>query len=475
MESTSNSLPAPPSREEDGWLLCPNCGVTYGEPQFFCQRCHYYSPSWWTYPNGIRPRSRWRRRILLLCLLFAFLGYLTYLCRSFIPNPIVILRQPTSKLNSLSSSGEWAVYAHNSAHTRYVPRASPLDGRVRWSLDLGESTSSAPAVKDGTLYVGGQFKVHAIEAATGRHIWETKTTGPVHSSPAVAGPLMFLGLLDGEILALERSTGDLRWNYQTKNFVFSSPTVVDGVLYTGSGDGAIYALDANTGQFIWSTQTGGAVLSAPTVKDGILYAPSSDRRLYSLSAKTGALRLRFRMYWSFVDSAVVANNLVYFVTSDGRLYTLRHGTREYPGQYKMLWMWLQFWLWRLPVPTPPSQPGSNWRTSPKIPRIGFVSSPAVTPEALYVGDRQGWFYAKDAVKAEPLWEFKVGSAILASPLVLGEHVYFGSEDGNLYALDRHKGEFLWKVSLGAPIKVSPVYAAGLLFVRTEDGRLYAVE
>ncbi|MBW2060703.1 MAG: PQQ-binding-like beta-propeller repeat protein [Deltaproteobacteria bacterium] len=476
LRSESEALVASSSQITGGWLVCPNCGASYKTPHHFCSQCHYYTSSWWA-PEGLaKKRSRWKLQLILAVLVLLLIIYLAW-TSPFVPNPFVLFRQPASDWASLSSPDEWTGYARDTAHTRYVPfLVSPLHGRIRWSLTLGEEpTESLPAVADGVLYVGGYFKVLALEAATGKQIWQTETTGPVHSSPVIADTLLFMGLLDGRIMALERSTGQLKWEYQTGNFIFSSPAVVNNILYIGSGDQAIYALSAQTGELIWKTMTEGRVQFAPALRDGVLYVSSSDRSLYSLGAKTGAQRLRFRTYRDLVDAPVVANKLVYFVTREGRLYTIKHEAREVPGQYPFKWIWMQLWLWRLPVPPPPPQAGAMWRTLPKHAWFGFTSSPAVTPEALYLGDRRGWFYARDALKGEPLWEFRARSRIPAAPLVLGDTVYFGSVDGKLYALDRHKGKLLWKLSLGAPINTSPVYAAGLLFQRTEDGKIHAIE
>ncbi|MFC1886378.1 PQQ-binding-like beta-propeller repeat protein [Thermodesulfobacteriota bacterium] len=475
-ESKLKPLSIPRNRENDGWLVCPKCGSGYATPTHFCKKCRYYAPSW-TPSDVKKARPRWIFRLifgLICCVWFLFLCCLAWLCRAYIPNPLLFFHQPASQISAISHKGEWVGYARDPAHTRYLDYASPLKGRIRWSLFLGKPTSSAPAVKDGILFVGGDYKIHALEAETGRAVWEIPTTGPVHSSPAIAGGSVFFGLLDERIIALDRFNGDLRWEFKAPNWVFGSPTVQKGMLYIGSGDGAIHAIDAKTGQPVWRIQTEGHILSAPALKDGILYATSNDRKLYSVSARTGALRLCFQISLNIFEAPVVANNLVYFTAEDGHLYTLRHRAREFPGQHTMLRAWLQLWLWRFPIP-PPVQPGAKWRFSPKIPGNGFVSSPAVTREVLYIGDQLGWLYACDSLKGDALWEFKAQSAILTSPLVLGEEVYFGSKDGDFYALDRHKGEFLWKVSLGAPIEVSPVFAVGLLFVRTEDGSLYAIE
>ncbi|MBW1708646.1 MAG: PQQ-binding-like beta-propeller repeat protein [Deltaproteobacteria bacterium] len=473
---SSKTPPYSATEPRGSWLKCPNCGAVYDKPRHFCSKCHYYSSSWWA-PKESRKRPHWKRRIIISAVLISLIAFLVIRWFSpFIPNPLVLIRQSGINLTSLIGTGEWTSFAGNPAHTRYIPNAAPLEGRIRWSLALGdEPTESLPAIADGVLYVGGHFKVYAMEAATGKLIWEATTTGPVHSSPAIAHSLVYVGLLDGRVLALNQSTGQVKWEYQTENFIFSSPTVVGNMLYIGSGDQSIYALNAKTGELIWKTLTGGRIQFAPAVRNGVVYASSSDRSIYSLSAKSGAQRLRFRVYRDLVDAPVVANKLVYFVSRDGGLYTIRHETREIPGQYQLKWIWMQLWLWRMPVPPPPPQAGARWRSKPKNRWMGFTSSPAVTPDALYLGDRLGWFYARDALEGKPLWEFRTRSRISASPLVLGDKVYFGAMDGKLYALNRHEGELDWKLSLKAPVKLSPVYAANLLFMRTEDGKLHAIE
>ncbi|MBW2623748.1 MAG: PQQ-binding-like beta-propeller repeat protein, partial [Deltaproteobacteria bacterium] len=428
--TAKDSLETLPGRPK-GWYVCPNCAAEYDEPHHFCSRCNYYTPSWWHATDVAIKRSRWKLKLTIALLLFSFIGYMAYKCRVYIPNPFVLARSPVSNINSNSGPEEWTMFAANAGHTRFLPVGTPPQGRIRWKLPLGELTDSAPVVKDGMLYVGGFFKIHALDAATGKTIWEAETTGPVHSSPALAGNMLFLGLLDGRILALDSMTGALKWEYQTENFVFSSPTVVDGVMYIGSGDESIYAFDALTGKVIWRTNTMGRVQFAPTVVDNVVYAPTSHQNLYCAYASSGALKLRFRMHRDIQDSSVVANGMVYFVSRDGNLYTMYQGAREYPGQYKMLWMWAQFWLWKLPVPPPPPQPGAAWRIRAKNRWMGFTASPAVAPDAFYIGDRAGWFYGRDLDKGKPVWEFKAKLRIQASPLILGDNVYFGSEDGHL--------------------------------------------
>ena len=78
-----------------------------------------------------------------------------------------------------------------------------LEGRIVKSIDLGPTPRSSPAIIDGVIYIGGHFKITAIEIDSSQTIWETATTGPVHGTPAVAGNTLYLGLLDKRILALD--------------------------------------------------------------------------------------------------------------------------------------------------------------------------------------------------------------------------------------------------------------------------------
>ncbi|MCP4753894.1 MAG: PQQ-binding-like beta-propeller repeat protein [Proteobacteria bacterium] len=439
------------------------------------KRFDYKATRWYqSGPEGARKKANWKRRILLVLLAVPCVTYVVVNV-SYIPDPRLFFHQPTSTIESVDKPGDWTTYAGNLKHTRHIPEQAPLEGKVRWSKNFSEATDSTPAVADGILYVGEYFKIHALNASTGDSVWVSEVTGPVHSSPAVAGQMLFFGLLDKRIIALNRFTGQLEWEFETDNYVNGSPTVVDGVLYIGSGDGAVYALDARIGRLIWKKQSLGIVQYSPTVQDGLVYVATNTRGLYSLSAKTGATVLHYRLFRSIEDSTVVANDLVYFISRDGNLYTLDHKTREIPGAYPAKMFWMQLWLMGLPVPTPTPQAGTRWSFSPVYRGKGLTASPAVTPTRLFVGDELGFLYAVDIGDGSKQWRFKAEGSVSTAPLALGDTVYFGSKDGCLYALNQDDGRLLWKLSLGSPVTVSPIYASSLVFARTKDGKLHAIE
>ena len=88
-------------------------------------------------------------------------------------------------------------------------------------------------------------------ALTTTLIWKYATNGPVESSPAVAGGVVYVGSDDGNIYAFNATNGVQLWNYSTGNSVYSSPAVVSGVVYVGSESGNLYALNASDGSQLW--------------------------------------------------------------------------------------------------------------------------------------------------------------------------------------------------------------------------------
>jgi outer membrane protein assembly factor BamB len=77
----------------------------------------------------------------------------------------------------------------------------------------------------------------------------------------------------------------LLWSYTTGSEVHSSPAVANGVVYIGSADHNLYALNASTGAKLWSYTTGSEVYSSPVVVNGMVYVGSLDHKVYAFGLK----------------------------------------------------------------------------------------------------------------------------------------------------------------------------------------------
>jgi outer membrane protein assembly factor BamB len=167
-----------------------------------------------------------------------------------------------------------------------------------WSTPTGGPISSTPAVSGGVVYVGSDdAKLYAVDAggcggaATCSPLWTATTGAAIESSPAVANGKVYVGSDDGRLYAFAAAGCGSPicpplWTATTGAAVKSSPAEANGVVYVGSDDGRVDAFasagcGAPTCAPIWSYATGGAVRSSPAVANGMVYVGSDDGRLYA--------------------------------------------------------------------------------------------------------------------------------------------------------------------------------------------------
>jgi outer membrane protein assembly factor BamB len=165
---------------------------------------------------------------------------------------------------------DWPMFHHDLAHTGAIGHL-PTVPTQNWNFSTGGDAVgySSPAVVDGVVYVGSGG-VYALDAATGKEIWQNPSSLVVTSSPAFVDGVVYVGGNNG-VYALNATTGDQIWYFPTGVIHLSSPAVVNGIVYIGSWDGNIYALNASIGGKIWSFDTYFRVESSPAVAEGVVY------------------------------------------------------------------------------------------------------------------------------------------------------------------------------------------------------------
>ena len=186
-----------------------------------------------------------------------------------------------------------------------------------------------------------------------------------------------------------------------QNPVAGSAAVAQGMVYIGSLDGFLYALDAATGSASGSSRPRNSP-SPPAFSAGTLFVSSTEDPVcpapgtgYTSSFHCTRPSARDTLLWP-TDWSISPLEV---------RYTRWQPMRVDPGQYQLQLVWAQLWIWQFPVPRPPAQPGSRWRFLPETSPWEF-SAPAVAPEAFYVGDTEGYLYARDALTGEGLWQFR---------------------------------------------------------------------
>jgi outer membrane protein assembly factor BamB len=81
--------------------------------------------------------------------------------------------------------------------------------------------------------------------------WQTKLGGKL-SSPVIAGNRVYIARVDTHtVYAIDAATGKVLWNYTAGGRVDSPPTIFQGRVLFGSADGYVYSLNAANGELIW--------------------------------------------------------------------------------------------------------------------------------------------------------------------------------------------------------------------------------
>lgn len=75
---------------------------------------------------------------------------------------------------------------------------------------------------------------------------------------------------------------------------------------------------------------------------------------------------------------------------------------------------------------------------------GFETNPLIIDKTIFAGNRDGVFYALDAVTGALKWKYQTSAPILVSAAYKNGVVYFASSDAHAYALNANNGTLVWK-------------------------------
>src|SRR5690606_25475661 len=157
------------------------------------------------------------------------------------------------------SGDEWLTYGRDYAETRFSPLADIDAGNVRrlglaWYYDTGalRGLEATPLVADGVLYATTSWSnVFALDARTGDLLWRWESGADrargsraccdvVNRGVALYEGKVFVGVIDGRLVALDAATGEPVWQVQTTPVdepytITGAPRVYDGKVLIGNG------------------------------------------------------------------------------------------------------------------------------------------------------------------------------------------------------------------------------------------------
>jgi alcohol dehydrogenase (cytochrome c) len=345
---------------------------------------------------------------------------------------------------------------------------------------LGETVPSAPIAWNGLVFVGnaggdykgGKGKMYALEAKTGKIVWQFFLV-PKAEGDAVLGPLGKTPLdtsswkndpgipISGggtwTSYTLDTETGNL--------YVPGGNPAPDFVISVREGEnlysGSVVVLDAKTGDYRnhfklvpkdwhdWDVSNppalirtkGGKRLMAVTPKDGHLYG-------FDLADN----RLVYRVPVTRVENADVPfsrDKAVFFCP--GAVGGAEWNSPSYDPRTNLIFIGEVEWC---DTVTPRDE--TILRAVPRgLPWAGMATYNPLNlfgKESRTIGAWAGWVYAADADTGVWKWRVKTNYPILgATTPTAGGVLFFGDLGGNFYALDAATGQKLWGADLGGAV------------------------
>src|SRR5260370_23836 len=186
-----------------------------------------------------------------------------------------------------AGQNDWLTYQGSYKSHHYSPLAQINTNNVgnlavAWIHIPGRSTrglQSMPLVADGVLYYTGSYsRTFALNGATGEVIWSyfpeldealiaRQTHSPYNRGVAIGEGKVFVGTMDGRLMALDMKTGKRAWESKlidsqklTVGFT-GAPLYAKGLVVIGAqggewpGRGPIFGVDAATGAKKWEFLT----------------------------------------------------------------------------------------------------------------------------------------------------------------------------------------------------------------------------
>jgi len=219
---------------------------------------------------------------------------------------------------------------------RHLYAIDAASGKEKWRFKTGDDPDahnhigiqSSPAVMDGVIYFGSRDSfAYAVDAATGKQLWKFSTDGSwVNNSMVVHNGRAYFGTsIPGIMHAVDAKTGKAIFDLPTGTPVFASMALAGDTLYLGNFGGKLTAVDLKTQKSSWVFETDGSKQNSASMTnaDGSIKFETvfSSPNLYYEDMVLTVHKL-FTM-GTILSSPVVVGKSVYFGSTDGNLYALQ--------------------------------------------------------------------------------------------------------------------------------------------------------
>jgi len=315
-------------------------------------------------------------------------------------------------------------------------RVTALDantGKQLWQTNVirdsedSDAFGGGLAFADGRIFVSTGFaQVVALDATNGKIAWRTDMPGPMRSAPTVAGGRVFVITIDNQTHALSAEDGAKLWTHtgisETAGLLGgASPAAAQGIALVPYSSGELFALRQENGKSAWQDTLSNArridalssladIRGKPVIDRGRVFAISHSGSMVSIDLRTGARAWDREI--SGVETPWVAGNYIYVLSTDNIVFCL---TRE-AGRVK--------WLRQLPRYINPEKKKDpvTW------------TGPVLVSDRLIVAGSQGQALSISPYTGDVMGEIKLPEGVSIAPIVADNTLYFMTDRARVVAL-----------------------------------------
>lgn len=338
-----------------------------------------------------------------------------------------------------------------------------VDIKKLWDENTGSGTDEqylklVPVYSQGKLFVAdNDGDVSAIDAKTGKTIWERDTDSPITGGPGTGESLVLVGTGKAEVIALSIDTGEILWKSKVTSEVLAAPKQSGKIIIVRTIDGKIFGLNADDGKRIWVYDRVVPTLtlrgtSAPVIVDDLVIAGFDEGRLTAIELQTGKLVWETRIALGSgrseldrmvdIDSEpVVSDGIIYVATFQGRIAAVLQDTG------RILW----------------------------TREISSYAGICADSRAVYVTDDDSNIWALDKNSGVSIWKQEdLAQRALTAPENFGNMIAVGDLEGYVHWLDKSNGEIVARKQVSdEKIIAAPLSVDNILYTYTSDGMLGA--
>lgn len=340
--------------------------------------------------------------------------------------------------------------------TPLAPVNALLGVRQVWSLQTGASAVPLmPAVLGNQVWVGSvDGTVVALDAAAGRELWRAQAGAPLSAGVGSDGNTVAVVTNANELVAME--SGRVAWRARLGVGVFTPPLVAGRRVFVLAADRSVTAFDASNGARLWQQSRPGDALSLRQA--GLLMAmgdtlvAGQQGRLAGFDPNSGALR------WDSVIASPRGTNEI------ERLVELLAGASRQGNQ-------LCVRAFQSAVGCVDTARGTTTWSRAASGSVGVAGDDNLLFGTESTGRVQAW----QRSSGEPAWNSdRFLHRGLTAPLVVGRSVVFGDSAGFVHLLARQDGAVLNRLATdGSGLVAAPVLAGDTLVAVTRKGGVFA--